>query len=271
MKNTSLRVMVSLAITSIILSACGGVAVTPALAPTVSATLPDLAERKLVVAVESSYPPFNYVNPKTGLPEGWDFDALGEICKRLNCKVEAMDVQEIAWFNLIAAVANGQFDIAGDGITITEERKRIVDFSDSYLEINQVLMVAADEAEIHSANDLQQMPDYKAGTQVATTNYDQAVKLLGKERVLSFESFDEAVAALIAGKVKAVVIDDIAGKSYVKANTGRLKLLNDALVSEQLGFIFPKGSKLVQPVNAALAAMRADGTLDRLAAKWFAP
>ena len=67
------------------------------------------------------------------------------------------------------------------------------------------------------------------------------------------------------------VMDDIAGKSYLAMNPGKVKLLPQVLVKDQLGFIFPKGSKLVQPFNVALAQMRSDGTLDRLAQKWFGP
>ena len=168
-------------------------------------------------------------------------------------------------------MAEGQFDVAGDGITITEDRKKILDFSDGYMEVDQVLMVTTDETRFGSANDLKNNPALKVGTQIATTNYDEAVILVGKERVIPFNTFDEAVAALISKQVDAVVIDDIAGDSYVAVNPGKIKLLPDILVKDQLGFIFPKGSKLVGPFNIALAAMRKDGTLDKLAQKWFGP
>jgi polar amino acid transport system substrate-binding protein len=272
MRHTSLLVLMGLVITSLVLNACGGnVPSTPTTATSGAFTMPDLGGREITVAVDPSYLPFSYICPGAEAPKGWDFDALSEICKRLNCKVIALNAQEIAWFDLITAVADGQFDVAGDGTTITDERKRILDFSDGYMEVDQVLMVTIDETSISSSSDLKNNPSFIVGTQIATTNYDEAVKLVGKERVIAYNTFDGAVAALIAKKIDAVVIDDIAGDSYVTVNPGKIRLLTEVLVKDQLGFIFPKGSKLVQPFNIALAAMRADGTLDKLAKKWFGP
>lgn len=272
MKHTSLLVIIGLVITSLILNACvANVPATPTPIPSGPVSMPDLEGRTVTAAVDPSYLPFSYICPNANEPVGWDFDALAEICSRLNCKLVALNAQEIAWFNLVAAVAEGQFDVAGDGITITEDRKKILDFSDGYMEVDQVLMVTTDETRFGSANDLKNNPALKVGTQIATTNYDEAVILVGKERVIPFNTFDEAVAALISKQVDAVVIDDIAGDSYVAVNPGKIKLLPDILVKDQLGFIFPKGSKLVGPFNIALAAMRKDGTLDKLAQKWFGP
>lgn len=272
MKHTSLLVVIGLVITSLVLNACvANVPATPTPIPSGPVSMPDLEGRTVTAAVDPSYLPFSYICPNANEPVGWDFDALAEICSRLNCKLVALNAQEIAWFNLVAAVAEGQFDVAGDGITITEDRKKILDFSDGYMEVDQVLMVTTDETRFGSANDLKNNPALKVGTQIATTNYDEAVILVGKERVIPFNTFDEAVAALISKQVDAVVIDDIAGDSYVAVNPGKIKLLPDILVKDQLGFIFPKGSKLVGPFNIALAAMRKDGTLDKLAQKWFGP
>lgn len=272
MKRTSLLVVIGLVITSLVLNGCvANVPATPTPIPSGPVSMPDLEGRTVTAAVDPSYLPFSYICPNANEPVGWDFDALAEICSRLNCKLVALNAQEIAWFNLVAAVAEGQFDVAGDGITITEDRKKILDFSDGYMEVDQVLMVTTDETRFGSANDLKNNPALKVGTQIATTNYDEAVILVGKERVIPFNTFDEAVAALISKQVDAVVIDDIAGDSYVAVNPGKIKLLPDILVKDQLGFIFPKGSKLVGPFNIALAAMRKDGTLDKLAQKWFGP
>lgn len=270
MRQASLLVTIYLVLTSLILVVCSG-CMPATQTPAPSGALPDLGGRQVVVAVDPSYKPFSYLNPDTGEPEGWDFDTIREICKRLNCQVVAFNAQEIAWFDLVQAVADGQFDMAGDGITITEDRKLILDFSEGYMDVNQVLMVASDESRILSLDDLKKNPEYKVGAQIATTNYDEAVKLVGAESVAAFDTFDQAVAALLAKEIDAVVIDDIAGESYVEVNAGKVKLLPDVIVKQQLGFIFPKGSELVQPVNAALAAMRADGTLDKLSAKWFRP
>jgi polar amino acid transport system substrate-binding protein len=109
----------------------------------------------------------------------------------------------------------------------------------------------------------------KIGTQSGTTNYDAAVRLLGESRVVAYEGFGDAVQALINGDVNGVMIDDTAGQGYVGVNAGKIKLLLESVISQPLGFIFTKGSAYVAPFNAALAAMRADGTLQKLQDKWF--
>ena len=96
-------------------------------------------------------------------------------------------------------------------------------------------------------------------------------KLIGEERVVPFDSFGFAVQALIAGDVDGVVMDDVAGQGYVGVNSSDIKLLDDELVSDELGFIFAKDSELVEPFNMALDSMREDGMLDAINAKWFPP
>lgn len=241
----------------------------PSAQPTTASAsaLPDLGGKTLTVALENAYIPFNYIRLDNGKAEGWDYDALAEICKRLNCKPE---FKEIAWDGMITAVSQGQFDLAADGITITDERAKTVDFSDGYISVDQRIMVGKDNTTFKSIDDFKSSTTAKLGTQKGTTNYDEAVKLVGDSRVVAFDSFGDAVQALISKDVDGVVIDDTAGVGYVGVNADKIKLLDGKLVGQQLGFVFPKGSVLVAPFNAALAAMRADGTLQALANKWFA-
>ncbi len=227
--------------------------------------LPDLEGRVITVAVENAYIPFNYINDETGEPEGWDYDALAEICGRLNCVPEFITV---GWEGMITAVANGEFDMAADGITITEERAEIVDFSIGYVDLAQRLLVRVDEDRFNTIEEFAE-GDFIAGVQVATTNYFTAVDLVGEDRVVGYDTFGFAVQALINGDVDAVVMDDVAGQGYVGVNAEQLRLLDGALTSEQLGFIFPKGSDLVEPFNLALQSMMEDGTLQEINLKWL--
>jgi polar amino acid transport system substrate-binding protein len=227
--------------------------------------LPDLGGKEVTVAIENAYIPFNYVRLDNGQAEGWDYDALAAICKLLNCKPV---YKEIGWDSMITAVSQGQFDLAADGITITDERAKVVDFSDGYISVDQRVMVQKDSP-IASADEFKTNAKLKLGTQKGTTNYDEAVKMVGEGRVTAFDTFGDAVQALINGDVNGVVIDDTAGVGYVGVNADKIKLLPEKLVGQELGFVFPKGSDLVEPFNAALAAMRADGTLEALAKKWF--
>jgi polar amino acid transport system substrate-binding protein len=230
-----------------------------------SEALPDLGGREVSVAIENAYIPFNYVRLDNGQAEGWDYDALAEICKRLNCKPV---YKEIGWDSMITAVSQGQFDLAADGITITDERAKVVDFSDGYINVDQRIMVGKDSS-IAGIDDFKTNAQLRIGTQKGTTNYDEAVKLVGEVRVTAFDTFGDAVQALISGDVDGVAIDDTAGVGYVGVNADKIKLLPEKMVGQQLGFVFPKGSDLVKPFNAALAAMRADGALEALAKKWF--
>ncbi len=237
-------------------------------APTATpAGLPDLKGRELTVAIENAYLPFNYVRLDNGKAEGWDYDSLAELCKRLNCKLA---FKEIAWDNMIAAVAGGQFNLAADGITITDDRAKVVDFSDGYIAVDQRILIRKGEDRFKTVDELKN-GKFKVSTQKGTTNYDEAVKLVGESRVTAFDTFGDAVQALISKDADAVVIDDTAGQGYVGVNADKVGLLEGKLVGQQLGFVFPKGSDLVAPFNAAIKAIKADGTLDKINAKWFGP
>ncbi|MCY3865574.1 MAG: transporter substrate-binding domain-containing protein [Chloroflexi bacterium] len=240
---------------------------TPYAAVLADGHLPDLGGRTVTVAVENAYPPFNVLNEETGEGEGWDYDTLGEICARLNCVPEYI---ETSWEGLIVAISNGEYDMAADGITITEERAQIVDYSDGYIDVIQRMMVRLEEDRFASAADFV-AGDFVVGVQVATTNYIAAEEMLGgdSERIVAYTEFGLAVQALITGDIDAVVIDDVAGQGYVGLNAEKIKLLPDDLIKQQLGFIYPQGSELVGPFNQALASMREDGTLAAINAKWL--
>jgi polar amino acid transport system substrate-binding protein len=172
---------------------------------------------------------------------------------------------------MIQAVADGQFDAAADGITITPDRAEIVDFSMGYINIEQRLLVRIDEDRIESIQDIVDNEDLKLGTQTGTTNYETATQYLPEERISAFEQFPFAVQALISGDIDAVIIDEVAGQGYLGENADALKLVGPSLSSDQLGFIYPKGSDLVEPVNAALQELMDNGFLQEVNAKYFGP
>lgn len=228
--------------------------------------LPDLKGREVRIAIENAYLPFNYIDPETGEGAGWDYDAWDRICELLNCTPV---YEEAAWEGMIQAVADGQYDAAADGITITEERAEIVDFSDGYIKVDQRLLVRKGEDRFSSVDDVKADESIRIGTQTGTTNYETAVELFGEDRIEAYEQFPVAVEALLNDDVDVVIMDETAGQGYVGANADQLELVGDPIKSDELGFIFPKGSDLVEPVNQALAVMREDGTLDELADKYF--
>jgi polar amino acid transport system substrate-binding protein len=221
-----------------------------------------------VVAVEDDYPPFNYVPAGAGPPRGWDYDALREIGRRLHFRPE---FREISWDSMIQGVATGQFDMAANGITVTPERARVVDFSVSYAQVHQRLLVRAGEKRFASLDGFVRTAGARLGAQKGNTNYSRAEELVGRSRTLAYDEFGDLVQALINGDLDAVIIDDVGGQGYVGANAGRLSLLDGALAGQDLAMVFTHGSPLRPAVDAALASMAADGSLARLNAAWFSP
>ncbi len=226
--------------------------------------LPDLGGKHITVAVENAYPPFNFIDKDTGEPAGWDYDAVREICKRINCVPE---FKEAAWDGIFPAMQAGEYDMLADGVTITPERAKIVDFSIPYVTIGQVLLVRADDP-VKSVEEFKADPNKLVGTQIGTTNEIVAKKNFPEDRVKSFEDFGAAIMALLSGDVDGVVIDNVTASGFMKENPGKLRILGQLTSDEQLGFVFPPGSELKDAVNAALESMKADGTLDALNKKW---
>ncbi|MFP7570977.1 transporter substrate-binding domain-containing protein [Marivita sp. S2033] len=234
-------------------------------------TLPDLDGREVVIATENAYPPLQFVDPASGDAVGWEYDAMAEIGKRLNMNVV---YENISWDAMIAAVSAGQYDMGMTGITIRDDRAEQVDFSDSYMTSEMVMLVRGDEDRFSDAAGFAADDDLLMAAQPGTTPfyvgvYDVLDGDEGNTRIKLFETFGAGVQALRTGDVDLVLTDGTAGEGYVDAADGALKIVGEKLGTEEFGFIFPKGSDLVEPINAAIAEMKADGTLDALNKRWF--
>jgi polar amino acid transport system substrate-binding protein len=244
-----------------------------ALAPVaaMAQALPDLGGRTVVVVTENAYFPLQFVDAKTGKPAGWEYDAMEELSKRLNFKVE---YQNTSWDAMIQAVSDKQYDMGMTGITIKDDRKEKVDFSDPYMLSEIFMMVRGDESRFTDAKSFAADEKLLVGAQAGTSPFYVAVYniLDGNEqnpRIKLMETFAATVEALKAGDVDLVLTDSAAGKAISDGSGGAVKLIGEPLQAEEFGFIFPKGSDLVQPINAGIAALKADGTLDKLTQKWF--
>jgi polar amino acid transport system substrate-binding protein len=233
--------------------------------------LPDLAGREIVAVTENAYVPLNFADPATGEGIGFEYDLFNEIAKRLNAGVRW---ELTSWDVMIQSVRDGQFDVGMDGITINDERKGQVDFSDSYLTSQQLMLVRADETRFTDAESFAADASFLVGAQAGTTNFYVAVYnvLDGDEanpRIKLFDTFGASVQALLSGDIDTVLMDQTSANGYIGANPGAFKVVGTPLGTEDFGFIFPPGSDLVAPVNAALAQIKADGTMDALQQKWF--
>ena len=233
--------------------------------------LPDYAGRTIIAVTSNDYPPLSMVNPESGESIGFEYDMTNEIARRLNL---AVDWRLTTWSSMIPAVQSGQFDVGMDGITITAERAEQVDFSESYLVSQQFMLVRADEERFATPEELGADDSLLIGALPGTTNFYVAVYdvLDGDEsnpRIRLFDSFGAVVQALINGDIDTVLMDAASSRGYIGANPDSLKVVGDALGTEDFGFIFTPDSDLVDGFNAALAAMKEDGFLARLETYWF--
>jgi polar amino acid transport system substrate-binding protein len=161
-----------------------------------------------------------------------------------------------------------------DGITITDERKQQVEFSDPYMISQQFMLVRADDARITGPESFAADTSLLIGAQPGTTNFYVAVYnvLDGNEanpRIKLFDTFGASVQALKSGDVDMVLMDQTSANGYIGANPGAFKVVGGPLGTEEFGFILTPGSDLREPINAALASMKADGTIDALNQKWL--
>lgn len=232
--------------------------------------LPDLNGREVTVVTENAYPPLQFVDG-TGNAVGWEYDAMAEVAKRINITIV---YENTSWDAMIPAVSEGQYDLGMTGITIREDRKEAVDFSMPYMTSQMLMVVRGDEERFSDASGFAADPDLLMAAQPGTTPFYVGVYevLDGDEanpRIIKFETFGAGLEALEAGDVDLVLSDSTAANGYVSASDGVLKIVGEPLGTEDFGFIFPKGSDLVAPIDAAIADMKADGTLDALNQKWF--
>lgn len=234
----------------------------------IPAQLPDLKGREVKVVSSNDYTPFTFIDPLTSKTVGYEYELIKEICWRLNCFITP---QSGEWPALLVAVSQGQYDVGMVGISITDERKQQVDFSDPYIVVDSRFLVRADESRFKDSASFKANPDLKIGTQAGTTGQFVSEGLLGEknERIKFYDNFGIAVQALLKGDVDAVVSDVAAGRGYIGVNEGKLKLLDESLATDPIGLIFKKGSDLVAPFNQAIASMKADGYLNYLENKWF--
>jgi polar amino acid transport system substrate-binding protein len=240
----------------------------PTVAPTKIPLVADLKGRQLKVGSDTTYPPFEFVDTKTNRIVGFDVDLVNEICKLINCKATFITTN---YDTIFVALSQKQFDMVASGSTITDERQKTVNFSDSYLKYGETLLVRAGDTTVKTKDDLKNVKII-VGVQTGTSNEQTALKLVAdqKKQVKRYDAFDQAVAALIAGDINCVEIDQPAALGYMATNPGKLMTVKDEFTSDDLGFAFQKGDKeLLDAFNAGLKAVRANGTYDKIKDFWF--
>ena len=239
--------------------------------PAAAQDLPDLGGRVVTIATEDAYPPLQFKDPATGEAIGWEYDFIAEAAERLNFTPE---YEKVSWDGMIAAVSRGEFDMGMTGITIRDDRREAVDFSAPYMTSQMLMIVRGDETRFDDAASFAADDALVMAAQPGTTPFYVGVYdiLDGDEadpRIVLFETFGAGLQALQAGDVDLALSDSTAAEGYVAASGGGLKIVGEPMGTEEFGFILPKGSELVEPLDRAIEAMRADGTLEALNQKWF--
>ena len=211
----------------------------------------DTAKTKLVVATSPDFPPFESL--EGGEVVGIEVDILNKIAEKLGME---LDIQQMDFDSVIPGVQAGKFDVGMSGITITDKRKKNVDFSSVYFMAAQAIVVTADSGITGKAD----LEGKKVSVQTGTTAEEYCMSS-GYE-VLAFTANNDAAAALTAGKVDAWVVDNEV--ALAMAPELGLTVLDEAMTSEPYAFAFQKGSELVASFNEALDALLADGTIEQI-------
>ena len=215
----------------------------------------------LVVATDTAFVPFEFKEGDKYV--GFDIDMWDAIAKDLGVEFE---LRPMDFAGIIPALQTGQVDVALAGITITDERKQAIDFSDGYYDSGNLLMVATDSP-IQSLDDL-------AGKTIAvktgTAASDWAEQNLKDTTLRKFPNIDNAYLELRTGNVDGAFHDTPNILYYINtAGNGQVRSAGDQVMAQQYGIAFPKGSELVARVNDILAKMREDGRYDAIYEKWF--
>ena len=266
-----------LSVAALALTACGGssstassaaassvassAAASSEAASAVAADITTVEAGKLTMATNATFPPYE-MTTDNGSIEGIDVDVAQAIADKLGLELQIDDMDFDA---ALLSVQQGKADIAMAGITVTDERKAVMAFSDSYATGIQSIIVP-ESSDIASPDDL---AGKKIGTQRGTTGYLYCSDDFGEDAVVAYDSGLTAVQALNNGQVDAVVIDNEPAKAYVESNPG-LKILDTSYAEEDYAIGMNKdNTALLDAVNAALEELKADGTLQSIVDKYI--
>ncbi|HWP18442.1 MAG TPA: basic amino acid ABC transporter substrate-binding protein [Burkholderiaceae bacterium] len=265
---TSLWQRAAMLLAGVALAACGKQEPpAPAPAPTTEASAPAPAPARVyVVGTDAAYAPFESQDEK-GEIVGFDIDVVRAIAEKAGFEVKFVNTP---WEGIFNTLQQGDRDILVSSITITDERKQTMDFSNPYFDAHQLIAVRQD-SKVAKFDDLKKL---RVGVQTGTTGDEVVTKLQGKNSTLvkRFESTPLALKELEAGGVDAVVADNGVVENYVANNpSANFKTVNDAgFTPEQYGIAVRKGNtELLEKINQGLEAIKSDGTYDRIYAKYF--
>ncbi len=221
----------------------------------------------LRVVTDPSFVPFEMMDQETGEMIGFDMEIIREVADRAGFEI---DLNTMDFNGIIPALQTGNVDIAIAGITITEEREEIVDFSDPYYDSGLRILVREGNSEVSEFDDLD---GKKIGTKIGSTSYDYLVKNLdANDGVTPYPGSSDMYMALMSRAIDAVFYDAPNVGYFARTKgEGKVKTVGPLYEGQQYGIALKNGSEWVDDVNEALAAMKEDGTYKTIYEKWFGP
>lgn len=221
------------------------------------------AKKKLVIASDTAYAPFEFQDEKTGQYVGFDMDLIKAVAEVAGFEVE---IKSMGFDGVIQAVASKQVDGAISAMTITPERSKMFNFSAPYFDANQSIAVKANNDSIKSEADLK---GKKIAVQIGTTGADYAKKIKGT-KVKDFNTIDLAFMELKNGNADAVVNDFPVTAYFIQKGNSDVKVVSEIQTGEQYGIAFNKdNTEVLEKVNAALKTLKENGKYDEIYKQWF--
>ncbi len=245
MKHSLLFVLFCLLVVSIMATSCGQ------------------QTTKIRVATEATYPPFTYTDEQTSQIVGFDIDLMKAIAQKENLEIEFV---VMSFEPLLEGMAQGEYDAAISAISITEERKSDMLFSDPYFRIAHVVTVHKDNTSITGKDSL---TGKVVGVEIRSTSASDMGEMEGVT-IKNYVEYGSAFDDLMDGVIDAVVSDDTIAIHYVSRNTDKLRLVGEPFNQEYYGIAVAKNkAKLLTKINAGLKAAKSEGLIEELAEKWL--
>jgi len=247
---TASKVVSVLLLAAVLLTACGGGAKTEA--------------KVYRIATDATYPPFETVDETSKELAGFDIELIKAVAAEAGIQYELVNVN---FDPLLAGTAQCQYDAAISAITITDERKKSMSFTDGYINAGQIVTINTENTEIKSVDDLK---GKKIGVQLATTGSIEAAKIEGAE-VKTYDTVDLAFLDLVNKQVDAVVADYPTSLAFVQQNAGKIVTTGEPFTEEKYGIaVCQKNTELLEKLNAGLKGVIEKGTVSELEKKWLA-
>lgn len=254
------KLLMAAMLSTAILTACGT-------ATSADNSLKDIKEKKeLIIGLDDNFPPMGF-RDNSGEIVGFDIDMAKEVGKRMGVKVTFKPVE---WDGIILSLNNKDIDAIWNGLTITDKRKEQIAFSKVYLQNKQIIVVNS-KSNISKKSDLKdKIVGLQMGSSSETALASNSQLTSSLKEVKKYSNNTEALLDLNAGRIDAVIVDEVVGRYYASKKPGDYKVLDENLGVENYGVGIRKtDTSLTEEINKQLEEMKNDGTANTISQKWF--